>query len=396
MDIKYVPLDPKSADKPIDLPDKPFIAKIKDFGSDEVLAAGVDPISTTVMDAVLSRSLKQYVLPFVGPITEKIMFFPRHIWSTRKIYVETPKDRRRKFSYYLKDGLKHGYSNLMKDIMYHDPIYVLIMWFGLLYTTIAPGILSVASYVIGILAAAGIDVGKDEIKHKMYKKDLKNNGFIEEQYYESRFYIFTRKNPDEVIAKMSKKFGLHERSTIRYNDEYYFHKLPQYSGRIARFRLRSRDRRGFEKDNTLWGENDKKVNTLQVTFTTAQEHKKDIDQCRYFPSKKEKLYMLLPHDVKNLRASINSFDESTRKIIRQMLGSEATPYSRISFERTVVSNNELALCVDKVRAKELVYIVELKVYKDTNLLKQAMRYLMVECPIAALQTTRGKSDLLIS
>jgi hypothetical protein len=65
----------------------------------------------------------------------------------------------------------------------------------------------------------------------------------------------------------------------------------------------------------------------------------------------------------------------------------------VFFERTTIRNHNLIICIDKIEKGKPYYIVELKVQKDKKLLREAMRYLMVECPIAAVQTTQGKSEL---
>ncbi len=382
-------MDKNAVNRPIELPDHPYIAALKDFGLDELVAGCIDAVATTAVNFITPAELKQYILPFVGPVMEKVGFFPRHLKRARDIYKTTPESKRKSFGYYFKDGIKHGGANLAKDVLFHDPIYIGLMYLGLNHAPqIPPGVLSAVSYVIGVLAVAGIDVAKDEFRHSRFKKKLKNSGFKEEQYYESRFCVRAEKPPQAVIESLIKEFNLTNTSTIKYHDYYFDNTIPSYSGRRAKLRLRKRQRRADETDNARWGPNPDFVNTVQIVYTRAGEQRKGVDQCRYFPVRKEKLYNLLPQGIDHPEFIE---DKNLRDSIRPMLGGIAS--HNLEFERTLANNNELAVCTDKIDRERSFYILELKVYNDTKILRQAMRYLMVECPIAVMQTTRGKSEL---
>ena len=64
-----------------------------------------------------------------------------------------------------------------------------------------------------------------------------------------------------------------------------------------------------------------------------------------------------------------------------------------TFSRTLVRNSALLATTDRVYHQEArpFYVLELKVRENTELLKEAMRYVMIEFPV--LQTTYGKLDL---
>ncbi len=81
-----VTLDEDAFKNPIVIPGNVYIEALKDFGSDEALAGFVDLFGTTIANAFLDPSIKNYVLPFVGPVTEKFMFFPLHVRKALKVY----------------------------------------------------------------------------------------------------------------------------------------------------------------------------------------------------------------------------------------------------------------------------------------------------------------------
>ncbi|MFH1400770.1 MAG: hypothetical protein ABIH41_04575 [Nanoarchaeota archaeon] len=385
-----VHLDSKLAEKPIELPLHPYLAAIKDFGSDELLAAVVDPVSTTILASVIPPHLKGAILPFVGPVTEKIAFFPRHLLQARQIYRTMPVERRKPFKHYFKEGVKHGSTNLLEDVMWHDPLYMGMMAAGLQYTDIHPGVLSAASYVIAVFAASGIIVAKAEARHHRTRKKLEKMGFVREEYYESRFHISTERPPDDIIEAMYRRFGLSMVSTVKYDDVYLQTSLAGESGRRVKMRLRTRDRRPHEKDDTQYGRDPSRVSTMQVIYTRAREQKVRNDQCNYFPVHKEKHYRVMDAPIRTLDEIRDlEFAKQTKQWV------DGNVRDGIRFERTNAHNEQLAVCTDRVDAKRPFYVLELKVYDDTTLLKEAMRYVMVDCPIVAHQTTWGKHDLIV-
>ncbi|MGV8171335.1 MAG: hypothetical protein ACP5OA_01420 [Candidatus Woesearchaeota archaeon] len=390
-------IDQRAAEQPIYLPDHPYIAKLKDLGVDEIIAAFVDPISTTLMGGILSGNARAIVLPITGPLTEKFTFFIRHGLEARKIYNTTPERNRKEYNFYLKQGLKHGASNLGKDLLYHDPMYITLMAAGMkMFPDVPPGVISFASYAISVLGAVGLDVGLDELKHSINKKRMKNSGFFSENYYESRFYVLSEKNPQDILEELVKEFGLEYQGTVKYHDKYFDVNHQGYSGREVKMRLRSRDKREFEKSKPEWNKNHthangEQFNTLQIIYNRAYEHRKGVDQCRYFPVKKEKMYAFVDSDI----SSLEEITDPKISKIGKKLQIDKNRTQIVTFDRTIARNEKLAVCTDGINSKRPFYVLELKVYDDTRLLQQAMRYLMVECPLAATQTTYGKSDIII-
>ncbi len=389
-----VRLDPKIAEQPIYLPDNLFIAKLKDLGVDEFMAFFADPISTGITKAALSANAAAKWIPVSGPIAEKLIFLGRHMIEAKKIYKSTPEKSRKPYGYYLKDGIKHGFVNMTKDLIYHDPLYAGLMVLGMQLTEIHPSLLSLADYVLSVPAAVAIDVGVDYARHTHNIHKLKKAGFTAEKYYESRFFILNEKNPNDVLEMLMKEFNLDFTGTVRYTDRYFDVDDKGLSGRTVRMRIRNRQMREFEKG--LWartseGFKQEESNMLQIVYTRAKEQKTKNDQCRYYPSKKEKVYAIINPDA----TSIDQItDDKIRAIGKKLLVSDKK-YKPIIFNRGVARDQEAAICVDNMYSDRPFYVLEDKVYTDTRLQKEIMRFIMVECPVVAKQTTYGKFESMI-
>lgn len=394
-----VRVDNPLANAPIALPENPYVTSLKTFGLDELLAGIVDAGATTAASFLVPERYKMMVLPFVGPVLEKIGFFPQHVWKARGVYKSTPPSKRMPLSHYVKDALRNGGSNLAKDILVHDPIYVGLMVGGLhALPNVPPGFLSASSYILGVLAVAAIDVTKDELLYRRATKKLKAVGFGSERYYESRFWLnaAASKDPDAALAGLVKEFGLTDRRSVAYEDRYFANTFTPYSNRTVKVRLRHRQATEEEqKELSLphpW------MNSLQIVYTRAREHAGGLDQCRYFPMLKEKYWLMMRNvEAPSSIADIGDKDAAARNLVLASTGSETKD---VRFTRTMYAGKELAACFDDitkngtpdgpVNGTQGMRVLELKVWKDKQLMRQAMRYLMLSCPV--VQTTHGKSD----
>ncbi|MGV8169016.1 MAG: hypothetical protein ACP5N3_03090 [Candidatus Nanoarchaeia archaeon] len=392
----------KAVEEPIKLPDSSFVTSLKSFGKDELYAGIIDIGSTTLAAAVLKEAARNKILPFVGPVVEKGIFLVTHVVDAGKIHKRTPKHVRQPYSFYLKQGLKEGSENLIKDLMFHDPIYMGVMWLGLHVIPkismdiasihmddIKAPFLSIASYGLGIVGVAFIDMAKDKILYNRKINNMKDIGFQVEQYYESRFHIPHTEHPLEVIEKFQKQFGLGAAVTNEYHDMYFESSLKKHNGKTAKVRFRSRTRREAKASPN---EEDEWLHTAQIIYTKAKEQKTKVDQARYFPVRKEKMYYILP-EIKT--QSIDALADGNLKIYLESIRAPEPYYRSISFERTMCWEKELLLCSDNVPMQRPYFILEFKVRNDLKLLREAMRFLMVEYPIVAVQTTHGKSDIFI-
>jgi hypothetical protein len=255
--------------------------------------------------------------------------------------------------------------------------------------------ISLVDYIISVPAAVGIDCYVDKLRHNRNIKNFEKSGFTSEKYYESRFFVLNEKDPSDVLESLVKEFNLEYKGIAEYTDRYFDVDKAGLSGRQVKMRLRKRTLRDSEAK--LFAKNDEGQgehisNMLQVIYTRARKSKsKKEEQVNFYPVTKEKIYAIVNNDAECL-------DDITDKDIR--IAGKNMVYSDkiskpISFSRGVAGNHELAICIDAMSFMRPFYVVELKVYNDTKLLKEAMRYLMVECPIAAKQTTYGKADMFL-
>jgi hypothetical protein len=386
-------LDKRIAEQPIRLPENPLITELKDFGADELLAAGVDVISTGIAGHFIKGSTRMMVLPLIGPVLEKGAFLARHLYQANKIFNTTPENVRQTKRFYFIEGVKHGSTNLMKDILIHDPMYCGGVAAGLYFLPdVPPLLLSFTSYALGVMVVAGLNVINNERKFKKIKNNLSEKGFYGETYWESRFFIRTDKNQETALEALSKEFNLVLRGKSKFHDVYMQDTLPNLNGRSGKLRLRTRDRRAHEMEETRWGPDKKAIHTLQLIYSKAinNQKKNNPDQFNYFPVQKTKLCYMLDGPTFRIEDLPTTPCEIAKKF------SAPKPHYRdIIFERTLCDGPELAVCTDTVQANRPYYLLELKIYKDTKLLEQAMRFVMLECPVVARQTTQSKRDLFV-
>jgi adenylate cyclase class IV len=362
------------ANEPINVPGNPFWNVFKRFGRDEAIAMIINVLGTAGLAFVTTNI---FLLSMIGPIIEKIGFFPAHIKEALEVYNTTPEKRRKSRLFYVKKAFKNGSKSLLEDILVHDPIYIILLLVGLkLYPATPVWMLSAFSFVVAVIMVSGLEVSFTEWQYLRFKNKLKKCGFGFENYYESRFLISTIKNPNKVIKDLAKEFNLSDIRTMHYQDIYYSNKLPEFSGRTAKVRLRRRT-----DTPKSW------MQTAQITYTRATEiSKRKPDQCRYFPIRKEKMYAFMKYKMPKSIGQIKN--SAVRSLLKKACDTEQP--QKVNFVRTVAYNEELLISTDKVHGNNPFYLLEIKTYKDTNLLKEAMRYVMRELPV--VQTTHGKSD----
>ena len=362
----------------IELPKNPFWSIFQRFGRDELIAMGVNLAGTASMDYMLNESnTKNLVLALSGPIIEKIGFFPAHFYEAYDDYKKAPKDRRAPRFFYTKKAFRNGTTSLVEDVIFHDPLYVGLMYAGLQSFPGAPSwIVAGTSFTAAVFAVAGAEVAYNEWQYKRLKKKLAKAGFEREEYYESRFYIQAEKDPSETLQQIASKFGLATRQVATYDDCYYHTQIPEYSGRKPKVRLRKR----------VMGDG-KTVQSAQIVFTRTGELEHTTTH-RFYPQKKEKMYFILNQEMPK------SIDEITNTAIRNILkkATVSDEEQHVSFQRTIAHNPVLLATTDYITGEQPFYVLELKVRKDTVLLKEAMRYVMSELPV--IQTTYGKQDLV--
>lgn len=373
MDNNLYNLPASLSEKPIVLPKNPFLEVLKRFGTDELISMFVNVIGTFIISFFTGSLI---FLSLAGPVIEKIGFFPAHFKEASSIYKTTPKDKRKPLLYYYKKAVKNGSKSLLEDLLVHDPIYIVLMFLSLSFAKNTPvWALAALSFFIAVAIVAFLEVLIVEITYLRLKKSLIHKGFGFERYYESRFLINKSIGSNEVLERISKDFDLKDKKRLEYHDKYFENDFSIYSGRIPRLRLRKRT-----------GDTKKFMQTVQLVYTTAYEStNKNIDQFRYFPILKEKLYFVIKEKMpKNLL----DIDDSTLK--KTFKGSSTNPISTVDFERIVLRNNEILFSIDLMDSTKDYYVLEIKSHKNKKLLIEAMRYVMKEFPV--MQTTKGKFD----
>ena len=376
MPSKIIFLSKHLSERPIKIPGSPFWSVFKRFGIDELIAMIINILGTVIISLFFSNPL---LLSITGPIVEKLGFFVAHLKEAISIYKTTATKKRKHLSFYFKDAFNHGMKSLIEDVLVHDPLYILLMFFGLLIYPATPiWLLSATSFIVAVFAVSGLEVGYTELQYKRFKKRMLVKGFHLESYYESRFFISSKENPKKVIDQVVQAFNLSRTKNLTYTDAYFGTTLDQYSGRIPKIRLRQRT----NSRTKGW------IQTAQIIYTRPNETANTTyEQYRYFPIKKEKLYSLLEQ---NMPATLQGIKNET---IRKSLLSayDQSPAKQVKFVRTYANNKELLVSVDKINKTRDFYVLELKVYTDINLLIEAMRYVMREFPV--VQTTDGKADM---
>jgi len=382
---------------PIHVPGNPYWSILKRFGRDEAWAlvvnvAGTGALSWLVASGVVLSTLTLMglnaeavwaswgvlALSVVGPVVEKGGFFIGHVRDAWGVYKTTRKQDRQPLKYYIKKILKGGSVSLLEDILVHDPCYIALMWLGqTLYPSTPAWILAFVSFILAVAFVPVLEWAITEIRFRYHLWIAKESGFSRETYYEARFHISRDVPPEMLLSEMARVFNLRERvQPLHYTNHYYDCNLPEFSGRKAEFRLR------WRTDNEAPG----LIKTAQIVWTRASEYMGGLDQHRYFPIQKLKLYaMMKGNPTENMNCMGNpdalwiAQEISTGKKIREVV-----------FDRQIARSPYLLVSVD-ITKKDGPYVVEIKTRNDVPLLIQAMRYLMRTYPV--VQTTEGKLGL---
>jgi len=361
--------------EPIKVPGSPFWNVFKRFGRDEAIAMLVNVAGTVIMSFLTADA---FILSLTGPVVEKFGFFPGHFREALGVYRTTPKAERKPVCFYFRKAVKGGTKSLLEDVLVHDPFYVALMLIGLkLYSNTPVWLMAFASFLIAVLIVAFGEVMVTELSYWDFKRRLKKKGFGFEKYYESRFLISAKENPARALKMVAEAFDLAEERGWSYTDAYFENKLAEYSGRVPRIRLRERV------------SGDDRIRTAQVVYTKAYEMGREkIDQYRYFPISKEKIYFMLEQEMPE---SVDEIKNNAARVFLKKTIETAEPRA-VKFERILARSPDLLVSVDKVHGKAPFFLLELKTHRHVKLLKQAMRFVMQELPV--IHTTQGKKEIL--
>lgn len=371
----------------IRLPGSPFWNVFRRFGRDEMIALVISVIGTTAVGFVTGSA---FILAFVGPVVEKIGFFPAHFHEAIRHYRSaSQKDRQPFLSYFIR-AIKNGSVSLVEDLLVHDPLYILLFIGLSFYPGVPVWLTTSSSFLAAVIIVAWLEVGITEARYTMLKRRMIKSGFGIESYSEARFFIQSRAEKEAILSRLQSDLGLEIISDLDYHDRYFENKLPSFSGRapVVRFRRRTLSSSGQERaarfPKMLQTGN---MQTVQAVYTRPQEEAvMQFDQFRFFPVRKDKFYWFIDED--KMPDSIKKLPGKISRLIRA--GRES---KELFFRRTILLDKTKTLyaAIDTPSGNEAHCIIELKVYKDFNMLLQAMRFVMTEFPVH--HTTRRKSEL---
>jgi hypothetical protein len=396
----------------IRLPANPFWEVFKTFGRDELTGGVIALIATAIIEAsfyaynggtlgavfgsggsggveiaagvATFTATQMLLLAFAGPVLEKIGFFVWHFKEARDTYNTTPVIYRKDYGHYVKQALRGGGKTLMWDILLHDPLYVLLMLFGMkLHPSTPAWLLVPVAFGVAVVAVAFLEVAVNELRYKWFTHKLCKRGFDLEQYYDARLYLDPSVDPKEVITVLKNRFlpdqPIHGR---HYQDHYYPVGLSDYNGRQGRLRVRHRDAGDNEEWQSTKGKQPKTTTAQYIYSRTVEDSSKGVGQFRFFPRIKDKHY--------NMHHSLHEALYQA-ELDAKALGSKEDPVI-IDFDRYMVADHDtLYMAVDAVN--DSWRVIELKVYPDKlQLLIEAMHFVMHYFP--AQQTTDRKIDLI--
>ncbi len=361
---------------PINIPLNPFVDTGIRFGRDELSAMVLNTLSTAASAYILSTFFPAVnpilINSIVGPVVEKIGLVG---WYFKDIF---KKEERKNFFSNLKNGFKDSLPTLTEDILLHDPIYSSMLYLGQTqYNDTPVWILSLTVFVISVTFVACLEVFFEKFRYIHFKKICFRNGFKEEKYLESHFYIPSYVDPEKLILDVSKKFNLIPKEEIIYEDRYFSKKEKQFLRKNMYIRSRHRKRDG------------KDFNTFQFVFTEPQKMKAFCGNSSYnfFPSRKTKLYYVLNSELEDFHL----LPENIQRCMKNFNDLEKPKYVR--FKRSYAHDEELLITVDLCELEDSSFrLVEVKVYKDEKRLEEAMKYVLQNYPVE--QTTYGKNSLI--
>jgi len=386
----------------IRLPANPFWKVFKTFGADELVALSLNTVATALFAAYLATQSGASFLLFVGvsaamalslvgPIMEKVGFFPMHFYEVWENYKTTPMEERKKFGFYFSEATKGGMKTLIRDLLIHCPLYVALMYYSLLFFTATPAwILCVFNFGLATVVTTSLEVSLKEILHRIEIHRLLKKGFESERYYEARFCFSDEKLAKRVFQSLAQKYVFdipcgkddivcNKEVKVRAYHDRYFTEKNGWNGRTMQLRSRERDE-----------EKGRKMRTWQFIYTFVNEGwKGDADQYRYFVARKEKIYYMAPDNIL-LHSPKEIADKKVRRMVLSRIKNE-TPVD-VKFERLIAERLEgLLISFDRILEHNL-FIIEIKARPDRKrLLREAMKFAMLK---GGSQTTHGKFSLI--
>lgn len=330
----------------IDVPESQIIKETKDFGSAELLSGVVTIIATFFATGVVTNP---FLMSLVGPVIEKVGFF---IWEFIKAVKERMRNRKKALKALFKDGLRGGTTNLIVDVLAHDPLYIIIMTLLLAFTNIEPVYAAAVSFLAAIPLASAAKTGGEEFLHGVLRFFSKMR-FKWESYFETRFLVLEGVDANKVFDDFSKAFRLSHYNKSSYHDVYYRHSLPLFGSRLGLVRNRNvEDLSGTEHS----------FRNVEFSYTLGKK--------RTFPGSEFNLFYAHKEKGKAYIRGPGKLPWIVRRFIKRRV-------RVIDFTREIRYDKEIRIVLDTVKAgRKRFHIMEIKSYHESKEFFRAMQYLL--------------------
>lgn len=348
---------------------------LKNFWVDEAIAWAFNIWWTALLNKwtreTLSQTQKNLLFTIGWPIIEKVWLFIRPMRIAWKMWSSTPVHKRKPIIRYAREAMKWWWESLMKDVLFHDPIYWVFMYYWLQANqTTNPALISFISFALAIFAVAWIERWYDEAKYTNMQLQLKKQWFWKESYYESRLFNTKNISTDEILNCLKEPFWLNEFSVRKYEDTYYKTKENMYWWRYTAMRIRKR----YCVDEP----SNEQISTQYIFTKPSLMTLEELDELNYFLISKDKRFHIW--EVAN---HLNKWVH-----IQQ-------PTQSIDFTRTIWRNNEWLLVAIDTDENDENNSVELKVHKGHELLSIASIALLKDTFPWFKQSTNSKQEIRI-
>lgn len=368
-----------------------FRESLAHFGGDEGFAMGVDAGLTTGLKYLfeqfpdfLNAEKQFWALVGVGPVMEKGSFFLINIIKSSWRYFSQDKTQEQhNYSYFLKQGFDGGLNTFLWDMGVHDPLYCLGMILGQMYfPTIAVGLISAVSFVIGISVVITAQVYLKEMDYKKLKSTINSLGFNNENYYDARFYVDDFEGAEAAFARimynMKQDYNLKDvDDKVHYRDRYFSTKKETVAGHKLHLREHKQvEGEGVETPN-------------QVVFIKSSVQVQPDSPYRMIINQVDKHTAGSKQDQ-----SVDEYKQINQAAFLSSITNGSEP-TEIEYYRTSArAEGGLEVSIDRIVLPNgsYKYYLEVKVEKDMDLLKKAassLMEIMQDC-----HTSRSRLELL--
>jgi hypothetical protein len=385
----------------IEIPPNPYFGFGMRLGRDELTAWLISTGATFAASGLLHffgrdipLATHALILAVVGPIMEKPGIFFHYFKDAFREYRAAESAGRKSPRRYVGKALRAGWPSLRADLLYHDPIYVVLLWLLLLVTgaqsVIGATLLAAASFITALAIATVLDVLWVDFTYRRLHRRLCRVGFVTKSYYETRFLVDPegdeKFSPEKVLNRLQAHFFLPVRSSCSYRDVYITrHSLSVYNERKPYLRFRRR----VAEDGSVTKQ------AVQVMYTRAREVRGARDNLyRCFSALKQKSGFDFAQDADMPWSAKEISDPRVRREVERLASVGAR--REVRFKRHIAMDPKgVFISVDIPPAPPAIggaYWIEVKIKDDITRLQEVSDYIAWKLPVRA--TTRTKIDAL--